>query len=68
MLCGLVMSGLVVINYGTMLRAILVFSQRPWVAVFSLARSNAEPLGTFPRLRFSMLMEAISVTPVAQAL
>jgi len=48
MQCALVMSRLAIINRDIMLGAILVLSRRPWVIVFSLAISNAGPLGTLP--------------------
>jgi hypothetical protein len=70
MSCILVMSRLTIINYGTMLGDILVLSRRPWVAVFSLARNNDGPPDTLLvwKLQFSMLMGAISIVPITQAL
>jgi hypothetical protein len=69
-LCVWVMSRLAFNNYDIMLGAILVLSRRLWVAVFFLTHDNVGPHGTLPvwKLRFSMLMGAILVVLVAQAL
>lgn len=63
MQCILIMSRLVIINYDTILGATLVLSWRPWVEVFSLARSIDGPLGLLPawKLWFSILMGAVLV-------
>ena len=67
MWCVLVISRLDIIDYNTLLGAILVLSWCPWVAVFFLVRNNVGHLGTLPvwELRFSMLMGAVLVVPVA---